>query len=195
MIHEVGHYLGLRHTWGDAQNTSQGCSVDDGIFDTPNTRTRNYSCSNQNTCTESIDDKPDMTENYMDYSLDGCAAMFTKQQNFMMRFVLNKLRTGLPKREITFDTTYIISPNTTVKLYPNPVIKGNSINLEIKSPEKSDFEVSLIDMNGKQVITKTIQSNQKETILLESYPIGFYAVLVKSKNTGKFVHKQIIVIE
>ena len=54
-----------------------------------------------------------MTENYMDYSLDGCAAMFTKQQGFMMRFVLNKLRTGLPKREITFDTTYIISPNTT----------------------------------------------------------------------------------
>jgi hypothetical protein len=136
-----------------------------------------------------------MTENYMDYSLDGCAAMFTKQQGFMMRFVLNKLRTGLPKREITFDTTYEIIQNTTVKLYPNPVIKGNSINLEIKSPEKSDFEVSLIDMNGKQVITKTIQSNQKETILLESYPIGFYAVLVKSKNTGKFVHKQIIVIE
>jgi hypothetical protein len=136
-----------------------------------------------------------MTENYMDYSLDGCAAMFTKQQGFMMRFVLNKLRTGLPKREITFDTTYIISPNTTVKIYPNPIIKSGSINFEIKSPEKSDFEISIIDMNGKQFFNKNIQSNQKETILLESYSIGFYAVLVISKNTGKFVHKQKVVIE
>jgi hypothetical protein len=195
MVHEVGHYLGLRHTWGDAPNTSQGCSVDDGIFDTPNTRTRNYSCTGQNTCTESIDDKPDMTENYMDYSLDGCAAMFTKQQGFMMRFVLNKLRTGLPKREIAFDTTYIISPNTTVKLYPNPVLKGGSINIEIQSPQKSEFEVSLIDMNSKQVITKNIRSNQKESVLMDSYSTGFYALLVKSKENGKFVHKQIVVIE
>lgn len=195
MIHEVGHYLGLRHTWGDAQNASQGCGVDDGIFDTPNTRTRNYSCNGQNTCNESVDDKPDMTENYMDYSLDGCAAMFTKQQGFMMRFVLNKLRTGLSKREITYDTLFEKNQNITVKYTPNPVLNGSALGIEIKSPENTIFEVKIIDMNGKQIITKNINSNQKEFIQLEGFATGIYAVLVKSKNNGEFVNKQKIVIE
>jgi hypothetical protein len=29
-VHEIGHYLGLRHIWGDG-----GCSEDDGFTDTP----------------------------------------------------------------------------------------------------------------------------------------------------------------
>ena len=100
--HEVGHYFGLRHIWGDAADpATQGCIVDDGIFDTPNAKDKNYSCNpNLNSCIDNVNDKPDMTENYMDYALDGCAAMFTKEQAFMMRFVLNHLRTGLPLRKL-----------------------------------------------------------------------------------------------
>ena len=40
--HEVGHYLGLRHIWGDGTTgglfPQPSCSVDDGVGDTPTTR-------------------------------------------------------------------------------------------------------------------------------------------------------------
>ncbi len=91
--HEIGHWLGLRHNWGDG-----GCSVDDYCSDTPwqngsspltNNCTSSYS---RNTCS-TIDEPwgqnmPDQIENYMDYSADVCMNMFTRQQVDRMRIVL-----------------------------------------------------------------------------------------------------------
>lgn len=71
-IHEVGHYFGLRHIWGDDIN----CTGDDGINDTPSASDYSYFlCSqNSNTCEDNIngEDLFDMVENYMDYSFPGC---------------------------------------------------------------------------------------------------------------------------
>lgn len=33
--HEIGHYLGLPHTWGGINKTNKGCNIDDGFTDTP----------------------------------------------------------------------------------------------------------------------------------------------------------------
>ncbi len=77
--HEVGHWLNLRHIWGDG-----GCSVDDYVTDTPKAGGPNYGtqqgeCPNANTnsCDEGSGDLPDMTMNYMDYVYDDCMYMFT----------------------------------------------------------------------------------------------------------------------
>jgi hypothetical protein len=101
-IHEVGHYLGLRHVWGDLGTLlpDLGCLVDDGIDDTPNAQLPTgggicYSNTNLNTCIDEVDDKPDMYENYMDYSGDPCYAMFTKQQADLMRWVLVNRRNNI----------------------------------------------------------------------------------------------------
>src|SRR5690606_10846080 len=103
-IHEVGHYLGLRHVWGDGSGAS-GCQVDDGIEDTPNTMAPTALCNNQNTCGSGTPgDLPDQTENYMDYSLDACAAMFTKQQAAIMQYVLVGLRPDVSTATIVYDT-------------------------------------------------------------------------------------------
>ena len=93
-VHEVGHYLGLRHIWGDATLFEDGCSVDDGIEDTPNqSAASNFECNfNQNSCTGNY---PDMVENYMDYSNDACMNMFTNNQIVVMRGVLEICRPGL----------------------------------------------------------------------------------------------------
>lgn len=95
-VHEVGHYLGMRHIWGDPISGS-GCSVDDGISDTPNQNaasqfTCNYSI---NSCTDNPINYPDMVENYMDYSNDACMNMFTINQKLIMRAVLELARPGL----------------------------------------------------------------------------------------------------
>lgn len=89
--HEVGHYLGLRHIWGD----NSSCSVDDFVSDTPPaTRSNNglgSPCSfpGANTCTTDSPDQPDMFQNYMDFSDDICMNLFTEGQKDRIRTVLD----------------------------------------------------------------------------------------------------------
>lgn len=75
--HEVGHYLNLRHIWGDGR-----CNRDDFVDDTPRSDRPNYSCPNYPTvhCRST-----DMTMNYMDYTDDRCMYMFTNGQKERMR--------------------------------------------------------------------------------------------------------------
>ena len=81
--HEVGHWLGLRHIWGDGD-----CSSDDYCADTPNAGQPNYSCEQVNSCDDGNGDANDMIENYMDYTNDACMNIFTVNQKERMRAVL-----------------------------------------------------------------------------------------------------------
>ena len=83
--HEVGHWLNLRHIWGDGN-----CNADDFVSDTPRAGGPNYTgapCSypGPNSCNEGTGDLPDMFQNYMDYSDDGCMNLFTFGQRTRMR--------------------------------------------------------------------------------------------------------------
>ena len=87
--HEIGHWLGLRHIWGDG-----GCGVDDFCADTPLSDGSNFGCATTNSCTDNygapwpVADPNDMVENYMDYSDDDCMNIFTYDQMTRMRTVL-----------------------------------------------------------------------------------------------------------
>ena len=73
LTHELGHFLGLRHIWGDTN-----CG-DDFVGDTPIHQTSNYgepTHPKPNTC-GTIDE---MFENYMDYADDKIAHTFTAGQ-------------------------------------------------------------------------------------------------------------------
>lgn len=87
--HEIGHYFGLKHTWGSDSNPS--CSTDDGFTDTPNSSGPNYGCSAVNSC--STPSPGDQFENYMDYS--ACTNMFSTQQAAYMNGVLSGVRANL----------------------------------------------------------------------------------------------------
>ncbi|MFK7748120.1 MAG: zinc metalloprotease [Kordia sp.] len=78
--HEVGHYLNLRHIWGDGR-----CNRDDFVSDTPTSDAPNYGCPSFPTtnCRST-----DMTMNYMDYTNDACMNMFSNGQKSRMRGVL-----------------------------------------------------------------------------------------------------------
>ena len=77
--HEVGHYLNLRHIWGDGR-----CNRDDYVADTPTSDRPNYGCPSfpTNHCNST-----DMTMNYMDYTDDACMYMFSNGQKDRMRTV------------------------------------------------------------------------------------------------------------
>ena len=72
--HEVGHWMNLRHIWGDAT-----CGTD-YVSDTPQHNTYNFGCPSHphlSTCSGS---PVEMTMNYMDYTDDACMYMFTGGQ-------------------------------------------------------------------------------------------------------------------
>ncbi len=87
--HEVGHWLNLRHIWGDAQ-----CG-DDYVNDTPIQQGPNYNCPTFPS--PSCGNTSDMFMNYMDYTDDACMNLFTQGQKTRMRAVLapNGFRAGL----------------------------------------------------------------------------------------------------
>ncbi len=77
--HEVGHWLNLRHIWGDAT-----CG-NDFVSDTPLHYTSNGGCPafpKYGSCSSTV---PMMTMNYMDYTYDACMYMFTAGQNSRMQ--------------------------------------------------------------------------------------------------------------
>jgi hypothetical protein len=76
--HEVGHWMNLRHIWGDATCGS------DQVSDTPTHNTANYGCpaaGHKSTCAGT---PVEMTMNYMDYTDDACMYMFSAGQKSRM---------------------------------------------------------------------------------------------------------------
>ena len=87
--HEVGHWLNLRHIWGDANCGS------DQVNDTPTQQTANYGCPSFPKVTCSNGPNGDMFMNYMDYTDDLCMYMFTTGQSSRMRAAISSFRPGL----------------------------------------------------------------------------------------------------
>jgi hypothetical protein len=88
--HEIGHWLNLRHIWGDTED----CTGTDFVDDTPNAQHPNYgkptfphvSCNNG--------PNGDMFMNYMDYVDDAAMVMFTNGQIARMQATLAGPRSG-----------------------------------------------------------------------------------------------------
>jgi hypothetical protein len=74
--HEIGHWLNLRHIWGDGP-----CGTDDNVADTPEAAAPNVGCVRENFSCGS----QDMVSNFMDYTDDACMNLFTRGQAERMR--------------------------------------------------------------------------------------------------------------
>lgn len=79
--HEVGHWLGLRHIWGD------GTCASDFTADTPPGQAANFGCPthplNLGVCAGNT--TGEMFQNFMDYTDDLCMYMFTTDQRARMQ--------------------------------------------------------------------------------------------------------------
>jgi len=75
-VHEIGHWVGLRHTWGDGTCATDYCN------DTPPAQTANYGCPTHplklGTCSGNT--TGEMFQNFMDYTDDACMYIFTNDQ-------------------------------------------------------------------------------------------------------------------
>jgi len=107
LVHEMGHYLGLYHTFeGGCYNAD--CKLNgDRICDTPpdGSIRNSFSCNSpENSCTSDTFsgftiDVPDQVANFMDYGNDNCHNQFTQGQADRMVAVINTQRSGLLQNE------------------------------------------------------------------------------------------------
>ncbi|MBT2511349.1 zinc metalloprotease [Streptomyces sp. ISL-98] len=96
--HEVGHWLNLRHIWGD---DDEGCSGSDFVADTPNQAGPNLGAPRfpHVTCGNAPDG--DMFMNYMDYTDDAAMFMFTEGQVARMDAALDNARQSLTRQAVS----------------------------------------------------------------------------------------------
>ena len=190
LVHEVGHYLGLRHIWGDG-----GCGVDDFMDDTPLARRASRGCSiGVNTCTEILGAQfPDMLENYMDYSSDECQNLFTRDQVAQMRINLTTFRSGIYSvKEVNPGPSILpeLISFEESKLYPNPAL--NELNIYIKDADVTgDYSLILYTLLGQEC--KEIQLEAKDYQVVNGFSElrGMYLYKVK-KNEKTALEGKII---
>lgn len=94
--HEVGHWLGLLHLWGDKEDDSPICT-NDYVDDTPSQKYSNGECPEfpkLSECDET--ENGELFMNYMDYVFDNCMIMFSRgqKQRMLANFDNDGLRLG-----------------------------------------------------------------------------------------------------
>jgi hypothetical protein len=195
--HEVAHWLGLKHLWGD-----NDCG-DDHIFDTPQQSTYNNGCPNfphMSSC--SPNGNGDMFMNFMDYSNDACMNLFTNGQRNAMRslFALNGPRNSflnstacdsitssgasLPTEITPSEPTFI--SKSSVRIFPNPVQQDLNI-IALNGYELKGKRVMIFTVTGIKVISTTLFSDQSK-INLSNLSSGVYFLKIEG-DTDQKSHK------
>jgi hypothetical protein len=86
--HELGHWLGLRHIWGDGNCLTDYCN------DTPWAKQSNFGCpplpAYVNRCGAGQSPNGEMVMNFMDYTDDPCMYMFTNDQRTRMQTAMSQ---------------------------------------------------------------------------------------------------------
>ena len=181
VTHEVGHYLGLRHIWGDGD-----CNEQDGVADTPNADAEsNFDCDDtKNTCTDNIGgvDLPDMIENFMDYSSETCQNSFTQGQIDIMRSVLENERDSLIDNGVLSipNNNTILKPS--VSIYPNPTTNSFSVDFGQKF---ENYKIIIVDLSGKSIYQSTATSSIT-SINANNWQSGTYIINIVD-NHGSYL--------
>jgi hypothetical protein len=81
--HEIGHFFGLRHTWGD----NSLCTGTDYVDDTPNQKAATRTCPSTHPLSDDCTSAK-MYQNFLDYTDDACMNLFTVGQVDRMTTIL-----------------------------------------------------------------------------------------------------------
>jgi hypothetical protein len=199
--HEIGHWLGLRHLWGDGN-----CTVDDYCNDTPVCYGAFYSqfpdCEQPLQCGSLR-----MIQNYMDYSNDGCMNLFTKDQKARMDVVL----ANSPRRPWSEAIPTVCHPelaslhhsplsvrscgSTTILFYNQPEATPSSVKWTFSgisvTPLNSIQPSVQVSVSSTGTLTAKLEATHQNLSEIKSkelsviiYPLDHSACLTPSCNDG-----------
>lgn len=204
--HEVGHWMGLRHIWGDdgvtssqeCNNQDSECDGSDFINDTPNQCGATYGCLTgvqKDFCNNTADGI--MYMNYMDYVNDNCMNMFTIGQITKIQGTLNTTRASLLTSDGCSGTTVvtidaqpiqILAPtgsSCTTTFTPSVKFKnngtGNITSLQFTFGTIGSSDSLTYIYNGSIAPGATIDLTSNTAF---SRPAGTYTFFVRVKNVN-----------
>jgi hypothetical protein len=188
-VHEIGHWLDLRHIWGDAS----GCSTDDLVNDTPlqDMNTAFGTCPSFPSYTESCSGNypGTMFYNQMDYSGDACLSMFTFGQTSRIDAALYNSRVSLLSSLGCVPSTVGINESVLkdfIQLFPNPS-KGN-FTIQINDKLKK-AELKIVNSIGEVVLSKLLNENLEE-VNISNLTDGIYIASITSSYGS--INKKIV---
>jgi hypothetical protein len=182
--HEVGHWLGLLHTWGDILCDGAGCFCgEDFISDTPPAGEPNQSveCRDLFSSCTGVRTR-NMTENFMDYSPDKCMNVFTQGQKERIRQVLQLS----PRRKALVEWARRPAPERerlTVNVFPNPSDpEDRLVNVEVLLKGSQPVTITLFSSTGSLVHEQGYASTPSTTatLYLQSLKAGLYIVRIST---------------
>ncbi|MDH5382605.1 MAG: M43 family zinc metalloprotease, partial [Cyclobacteriaceae bacterium] len=167
LTHETGHWLGLRHIWGDGP-----CGSDDFCFDTPESAQANRGCPIGIVSCSSTD----MVENYMDYTDDACMNIFTQDQKARVLAVMQlSPRRGILTQAQACGVTVIDPPVAAFTSDINQVLLGGTVKFTDLSSNFPNFWEWTFE-GGEPGI-----SNSRNPVVTYNTP-GLYKVSLTSSN-------------
>ena len=188
--HEVGHWMGLKHIWGDSD-----CG-DDGVEDTPRQKSYNFGCPSFPRVTEcSQTAHGDMFMNYMDFSDDACMNMFTVGQKKRMRalFATGNARNSFLNSNacdsnqvqagpVAADTVPVkpipAAVETSFRVYPNPVQSQLTVQYTTTG-EMGARKIRIVSVQGVVVFSGIL--NQAQTAINTARLVpGIYIVHIEN---------------
>lgn len=180
--HEVGHWFGLIHIWGDER-----CG-DDYCADTPKAESSNTSGCNDVYSRCSGAATLNMIENYMDYSPDRCMNIFTYNQMERMHAVLALSPRRIRLVENSKKARLEESETLRVTIQPNPLV---SKLLEFKLQHKGyrDVDITIIDAQGKAVHVSRYEKvwSRIFKIPVQNLTPGIYLLQILGEDNEKFI--------
>ncbi len=197
--HEVGHYLGLYHTFENAWHVVGQCDsldcnlITDRCCDTP--LHWDMPAAPGDDCYFDVITCPNdsliypQNENYMYYNPDECLNMFSLDQRIRMRAALSSVRAELWSPEnlqatgADCDFPSVIKPplqSYHIKIYPNPA--GESIHIDYGQayPANHTVQIIMYDRLGNVVLRKT--GTNITRVDLTGLPPGFYILQLKTDH-------------
>jgi hypothetical protein len=184
--HEIGHWLGLRHIWGDSY-----CG-DDHIDDTPPQRSSTRNCPTGVVITCDNNPTGNMYTNYMDFTDDACLNLFTQGQRNKMRslFLPGGVRysllssKGITGTPITEPVRPVEEPvrvaASAIKAYPNPA--NNFVVLEEgKEGELIGKTITIRNHLGQVAVRVKIGKGSTQ-VNVQHLPDGMYFIQVEGSS-------------
>jgi hypothetical protein len=191
-VHEAGHWLNLKHLWGD-----EYCG-EDGVGDTPKQASYTIGCPTSVRITCGNGPHGDMYMNYMDFTNDACINMFTEGQKVRMRslFAIGGARASILLSKGLAQPLIFESPLPEEdpkwlhpRLYPNPASSEINLDLayDIRWIGKTIFVTNL---QGQSVMNVVITSKNMK-IDISRLQAGMYFIAAK-KDDGESIKQRFI---
>lgn len=190
--HEVGHWLNLRHIWGD----ESACAADDFVSDTPLQEVSSSGCQTFPVLTDActVNYPGIMFMNYMDYGYHQCRRMYTYGQFVRMDATLFGARSSLLSSQGCVPSTIGINENSAldnaISLFPNP--SNGNITLKVNLSQQLNLHVSVYSILGSKVLEYNYDNSNSENFIIDLKDKSNGVYFVRINSNGQSITKKIV---